>query len=61
VWTREALLRLVWGDEWATDEHLVEVHIGNLRRKIRAGGSDTQIIRTVRGVGYGLVPPSALS
>jgi two-component system OmpR family response regulator len=61
VWTKESLLRLVWGDEWATDEHLVEVHIGNLRRKIRAGGSDTQIIRTVRGVGYGLVPPSALS
>ncbi|MFC9773318.1 MULTISPECIES: response regulator transcription factor [unclassified Pseudarthrobacter] len=61
VWTKESLLRRVWGDEWATDEHLVEVHIGNLRRKIRSGGSDTQIIRTVRGVGYGLVPPSSLS
>ena len=61
VWTKESLLRRVWGDEWATDEHLVEVHVGNLRRKIRAGGSDTQIIRTVRGVGYGLVPASALS
>lgn len=61
VWTKESLLRRVWGDEWATDEHLVEVHIGNLRRKIRAGGSDAQIIRTVRGVGYGLVPPSSLS
>jgi DNA-binding response OmpR family regulator len=61
VWTKESLLRRVWGDEWATDEHLVEVHIGNLRRKIRAGGSEAQIIRTVRGVGYGLVPPSALS
>ncbi|SDT52557.1 DNA-binding response regulator, OmpR family, contains REC and winged-helix (wHTH) domain [Pseudarthrobacter equi] len=61
VWTKESLLRRVWGDEWATDEHLVEVHVGNLRRKIRAGGSDTQIIRTVRGVGYGLVPAAALS
>lgn len=56
VWTRESLLRLVWGDEWATDEHLVEVHIGNLRRKIRTSGTTAQIIRTVRGVGYGLVP-----
>lgn len=61
VWTKESLLRLVWGDEWATDEHLVEVHIGNLRRKIRDGGAETQVIRTVRGVGYGLVPASALS
>lgn len=61
VWSKEALLRLVWGDEWATDEHLVEVHIGNLRRKIRAGGSEVEIIRTVRGVGYGLVPSSSLS
>jgi two-component system OmpR family response regulator len=61
VWTRESLLRLVWGDEWATDEHLVEVHIGNLRRKIRDGGSGAPVVRTVRGVGYGLVPQIARS
>ena len=34
VWTREALLRAVWDTDWATDTHLVEVHIGNLRRKL---------------------------
>ncbi len=51
VWTREALLRSVWGTEWASDTHLVEVHIGNLRRKL---GEDkqTKFVRTVRGVGY---------
>jgi len=49
VWTREALLRSVWGTDWATDTHLVEVHIGNLRRKLGDAG---KLVRTVRGVGY---------
>ncbi len=52
VWTREALLRSVWDTEWATDTHLVEVHIGNLRRKLGESPGTTRLIRTVRGVGY---------
>jgi DNA-binding response OmpR family regulator len=52
VWTREALLRSVWDTEWATDTHLVEVHIGNLRRKLGDGKGIGRMIRTVRGVGY---------
>ena len=51
VWTREALLRSVWDTEWASDTHLVEVHIGNLRRKLGEDKS-TKFVRTVRGVGY---------
>ncbi|WP_193609838.1 response regulator transcription factor [Nocardioides lijunqiniae] len=49
VWTREALLRSVWGTDWATDTHLVEVHVGNLRRKL---GDASSLVHTVRGVGY---------
>ncbi len=52
VWSREALLRSVWGTEWASDTHLVEVHIGNLRRKLGETRSGPRYIRTVRGVGY---------
>lgn len=52
VWSREALLRSVWGNEWASDTHLVEVHVGNLRRKLSQGAGDQRFIRTVRGVGY---------
>ncbi len=52
VWSREALLRSVWDTEWATDTHLVEVHVGNLRRKLGEGPGSTRFIRTVRGVGY---------
>ena len=57
VWTREALLRSVWGTEWASDTHLVEVHIGNLRRKLGEERNGPRYIRTVRGVGYRMELP----
>ncbi len=56
VWSREALLDRVWGDGWALDHHLVEVHIRNLRRKLSDDTSTPRFIRTVRGVGYRLIP-----
>lgn len=56
VWTRQALLLKVWSSEWSLDEHLVEVHIGNLRRKLGDKGREPRLIRTVRGVGYRLAP-----
>lgn len=52
VATREELLSAVWGTPWVGGTHVVEVHVGNLRRKI--GG---RYIRTVRGVGYRLEEP----
>ena len=58
VWSREALLRTVWGTDWASDTHLVEVHVGNLRRKLAEGtDGSTRFIRTVRGVGYRMELP----
>jgi DNA-binding response OmpR family regulator len=47
VVSRTALLEGIWGANWYGDDHVVDVHISNLRRKIGAG-----YIRTVRGVGY---------
>jgi DNA-binding response OmpR family regulator len=58
VWTREQLMRSVWETEWATDTHLVEVHIGNLRRKLGESRAQARYIRTVRGVGYRMELPS---
>lgn len=49
VFTRENLLNLVWGYDYAGDEKAVNIHIMNLRRKL---GLDA--IETVRGVGYRL-------
>ncbi|MHA7218200.1 response regulator [Arthrobacter sp. MDT1-48-3] len=56
VWTREALLNRVWGDGWSQDHHLVEVHIRNLRKKLGEDTSNPRFIRTVRGVGYRMIP-----
>lgn len=59
VWTREALLNRVWGDGWSQDHHLVEVHIRNLRKKLGEDTSNPRFIRTVRGVGYRMMPGDA--
>jgi two-component system, OmpR family, response regulator len=56
VWTRETLLSRVWGTDWTRDAHLIEVHVGNLRRKLGDNSRNGQWIRTVRGVGYRLGP-----
>ena len=56
VWTRDTLLRSVWGADWVGDGHLVEVHMGNLRRKLGDDPREGRYIRTVRGVGYRLGP-----
>ena len=52
VAAREELLAAVWGSPWVGGTHVVEVHVGNLRRKL--GG---RYIRTVRGIGYRLEEP----
>jgi two-component system, OmpR family, response regulator len=49
VLSKSRLLELVWGYE-VVDENLVEVHVSILRRRLGEGGSD--LIHTVRGVGY---------
>ena len=56
VWRRETLLDIVWGGQWS-DPHVVEVHIGNLRRKLADLATDgAQLIKTVRGIGYRMLP-----
>jgi two-component system, OmpR family, alkaline phosphatase synthesis response regulator PhoP len=59
VYTREELLEAVWGYNYLGDSRLVDVHVANLRRKIGDDPSEPRFIRTVRGVGYKLQPPTA--
>ena len=50
---REDLLRAVWATEFVPDStHVVDVHLANLRRKLRAAAAGNQWIRTIRGVGF---------
>ena len=51
VFTRTQLLERVWGDAYY-DDHVVDVHIGNLRKKLEADPAHPQYLETVRGVGY---------
>ena len=56
AFTRRQLIDAVWGTEWVGDEHLVDVHIGHLRRKLGDDAAAPRFIRTVRGVGYRMGP-----
>lgn len=51
VFTRAQLLERVWGSEYY-DDHVVEVHIANLRRKLEDDPARPRYLHTVRGVGY---------
>jgi DNA-binding response OmpR family regulator len=52
AFSRRQLIDAVWGEGWVGDEHLVDVHIGHLRRKLGDDPAAPRFIRTVRGVGY---------
>jgi two-component system phosphate regulon response regulator PhoB len=52
VWSRDMLLDRVWGWDVYVDTRTVDVHVGRLRKALKAGGADP--IRTVRGAGYAL-------
>jgi DNA-binding response OmpR family regulator len=49
VRSRGEILEAVWDQTFVDDDHLVDVHVANLRRKLGEG-----FIETVRGVGYRL-------
>ena len=52
VFSRAAIVAEVWGPDWVGDDHLVDVHVGHLRRKLGDDATDPRFVRTVRGVGY---------
>ncbi len=56
TFTREQVLSSVWGGEWYGDDHVIDVHMGNLRKKLGESASEQRHVRTVRGVGYRFDP-----
>lgn len=52
VFTREQLLERVWGQDYYGDDHVVDVHIASLRKKLEDDTSNPKWIKTVRGAGY---------
>jgi DNA-binding response OmpR family regulator len=52
VVTRARLLDQVWGTTFVADDHIVDVHIANVRRKLGDDPANPRFVETVRGVGY---------
>jgi DNA-binding response OmpR family regulator len=52
VFTRVQLLERVWGSDYFGDDHVVDVHIANLRKKLGDDPTAPRYIETVRGAGY---------
>ncbi len=52
AFTRRQLIDEVWGGGWVGDEHLVDVHVAHLRRKLGDDPDAGRFVTTVRGVGY---------
>lgn len=54
VLSRQELLNRVWGEDYALEEHALDVHIHSLRQKIEPDPARPAFIVTIRGVGYKL-------
>ena len=54
VYSRAHIHQAVWGEKIPYNSNVVDVHLGNMRRKFRAVEM-YGFLRTVRGVGYGLI------
>jgi len=53
--TRSELLDHVWGADHEGSSNVVDVYVGYLRKKLRLSNDDSDLIQTVRGIGYRIV------
>lgn len=58
VWSRSELVKEVWEEKGVSDLRVVDVHVGQIRKKIETDPENPSIILTVRGVGYKFHPKS---
>ncbi|MEA5567549.1 MULTISPECIES: response regulator transcription factor [unclassified Anabaena] len=52
AWSRPQLIQKIWGCDYVGDGRVVDVHIGQLRKKLETDTSVPEFIKTVRGYGY---------
>jgi two-component system, OmpR family, alkaline phosphatase synthesis response regulator PhoP len=57
AWSRTQLIQKIWGCEYVGDGRVVDVHIGQLRKKMEVDTNLPEYIKTVRGYGYKFEPP----
>ena len=56
AFSRRQLVERVWDEGWFGDDHIVDVHIVRLRRKLGDDAVNPRYVLTVRGVGYRMGP-----
>jgi DNA-binding response OmpR family regulator len=56
AFSRRQLVEQVWDSGWFGDDHIVDVHIVRLRRKLGDDAAHPRYVLTVRGVGYRMGP-----
>ncbi len=52
VYSRDNLLKLVWGEDYPGDVRTVDVHIRRLREKVEQNPSEPKYVQTKWGLGY---------
>ncbi len=58
AWKRSELYNKVWDSEWVGDLKCSDVHVGQIRKKLRESGCDFEYITTVWKVGYKFEAPA---
>lgn len=54
VYSRERLYELIWQDGYYGADHTINVHVSNLRKKIKVCDPDNAYIQSVYGIGFRL-------
>ena len=54
--SRRQIIDTVWDVGWVGDDHVVDVHVANIRRKLDEDPNEPRFIATIRGVGYRMGP-----
>jgi DNA-binding response OmpR family regulator len=55
VVTASQILDHVWGDEYTSEDHLLQVNVGRLRQKLGDNAREPKYIQTKAGIGYTMV------
>lgn len=54
VFTKDDLIEQVWDNEFSADDNTLNVHISNIRRKLKKANPEEQYIKTIWNIGYKL-------
>lgn len=55
VFSKANLFESVWNEEYFSEDNTLNVHISNIRSKLKSGNANEEYIETIWGMGYKLV------